>query len=342
MPVPSETEPGREGLPVIGLAAARELFRTAESGGLGRPGTDEIFDRWLDNHCDIAFHHNADRPLQARAIAMGGEVPEWLSGSRVGRARLEAVCLNSYQYLPSPSPEPACADMEDEEFEETDEDEDTDDHSCFSGMPGLCWDSEIRKKRYAKVDSHQDHEDCDEEGCVLVLVNAYPGGMARDPHWDLSDELRPDFHGRSLRGLTVLIEAAQRKLDTERWDTDGPWRLWWTSCESDVTNPLDRTEGIAPSGDDAEGGSGKIRSYVSVRNGVDTHTVEAVRTRGGHKHVMYHAPVPEAEGEAEDTETPEGLRRLLERATELVREAGYEIHGDWTVDWTRCRVLLAD
>ncbi len=36
MPVPSETVPGRAGLPVIDLATAREPFRTAHSSGLGR------------------------------------------------------------------------------------------------------------------------------------------------------------------------------------------------------------------------------------------------------------------------------------------------------------------
>ncbi|MET8534263.1 hypothetical protein ABZV67_20575 [Streptomyces sp. NPDC005065] len=67
MPVPSETELRRAGLPVIDLAAARVLFRTAESSGLGRPGTDELFDLWLGGGFDIAFYRNADQPLQARA-----------------------------------------------------------------------------------------------------------------------------------------------------------------------------------------------------------------------------------------------------------------------------------
>lgn len=29
-------------------------------------------------------------------------------------------------------------------------------------------------------------------------------------------------------------------------------------------------------------------------------------------------------------------------AAEQVREAGYGVHGDWTVNWTECRVLLTD
>ncbi|MFF0851779.1 hypothetical protein ACFYVM_12105 [Streptomyces sp. NPDC003280] len=62
MPVPSETAPGCDGLPLIDHAAARELFRTAECTGLGRPGTDEIFDQWLDGFSDIAFYRNGDLP----------------------------------------------------------------------------------------------------------------------------------------------------------------------------------------------------------------------------------------------------------------------------------------
>ncbi|GAA3498891.1 hypothetical protein GCM10019016_059940 [Streptomyces prasinosporus] len=57
---------------------------------------------------------------------------------------------------------------------------------------------------------------------------------------------------------------------------------------------------------------------------------------------MYEAPVPEPEGGAQDAETLEGLRNLLERATGQVREAGHGIHGDRTVHGTRCRILLAD
>ncbi|WP_437107584.1 hypothetical protein [Streptomyces sp. enrichment culture] len=64
--------------------------------------------------------------------------------------------------------------------------------------------------------------------------------------------------------------------------------------------------------------------------------------RGTEDHVMYEAPVPEPEGGSQDTETLEGLRNLLERATEQVRESGHGIHGDRTVHWSRCRILLAD
>ncbi|MGA5808514.1 hypothetical protein ACPC39_20410 [Streptomyces cellulosae] len=87
-------------------------------------------------------------------------------------------------------------------------------------------------------------------------------------------------------------DTARRKLVTEKWDTEGPWRLWWTSCGS---SPRD------------------------VRR-----------------------PPAGADGASQDTETLEGLRNLLERAAEQVREAGYGLHGDWTVNWTECRVLLTD
>ncbi|MER7865670.1 hypothetical protein ABTZ90_01120 [Streptomyces cellulosae] len=58
--------------------------------------------------------------------------------------------------------------------------------------------------------------------------------------------------------------------------------------------------------------------------------------------MTYDAPLPETDGAPQDTETLEGLRSLLERGAEQVREAGYGLHGDWTVNWTECRVLLTD
>ncbi|MGW7254012.1 hypothetical protein [Streptomyces sp. NPDC054834] len=330
MPVPSEspeTEPGRAGLPVIGLAAARELFRTAESSGLGRPGTDEIFDQWLDDLCDIAFYRNADRPLQARAVNRSGEVSEWLYTSRVGgRARLEAVCLNPSRPAPPPDEEPA------EETDEADEVDETDAGTC-DGMPGLCWNCEPDVERYAKVDSHRDHENGDDPcPCALELVNAYAGGMAQDPSFGLSGELPPDFRADSIRGLTVLAEVAQRKLDTERWDTDGPWRVTWFRCESDVTNPV--YEG--------EEESGVIHYCASIESDDDVPTVQVMGTRWGEQHIFYHEPLSEPGGELPDTGTLEGLRHLLERATEQVGEAGYKVDGEWTVGWSRCHVLLAD
>ncbi|MER6066917.1 hypothetical protein ABT167_38505 [Streptomyces sp. NPDC001792] len=71
----ADAEPDRAGLVTIGLDAARALFRTAEASGFGRPGTDEIFDRWLDSGFDVAFYRTADRPLQARAVNQEDRVP---------------------------------------------------------------------------------------------------------------------------------------------------------------------------------------------------------------------------------------------------------------------------
>ncbi|MGY5052474.1 hypothetical protein ACWDFR_00080 [Streptomyces sp. 900105755] len=48
----------------------------------------------------------------------------------------------------------------------------------------------------------------------------------------------------------------------------------------------------------------------------------------------------EPSGMFEDTGSLEGLRSVLERATEQVRETGYEVDDEWTVDWSRCYVLL--
>ncbi|MEU0603495.1 hypothetical protein ABZ484_35525 [Streptomyces sp. NPDC006393] len=219
-------------------------------------------------------------------------------------------------------------------------DEDTDAHSCFPGMPGLCW-GEI-PKRYAKMDSRQGHEDRDAEGRVLRLVHAYPGGVAQDPHWDLSDELPPDFDGRSLRGLTVLVEAARRKLDTETWDTYGPWRLSWSSCESDVTDPQCEGEDCDSSDDDLDHGeSDAIRYLASIDNEGDVPALQITGARWGEWHVFYSGPVSVPGGEPLDTASVEGLRTFLERATEQVSEAGYEMEGEWTLDWSHCYVRLA-
>ncbi|GAB2778584.1 hypothetical protein GCM10027073_08960 [Streptomyces chlorus] len=263
-------------------------------------------------------------------------MPEWLNNSRVGRAGLEAVCLNSFRSAPSPSEEPTSASTKAETVEETD--------ACTcEGMPGLGWTCEIGEERYAKVDNRRVEADVDDddEVCVLDIVNAYAGGMGADPSYDLSGELPPDFHPWSLRDLTLLTEVARRKLDTERWDTNGSWRLRWLMCDNDVTNPLDEVEDIDPSGDDLDGESGEIRYHISVENDGDAHTVQVVGTRGGEQHVLYHEPVPEPGGGARDTGTLEGLRSLLERVAEQVyRDAGYKVEGEWMVDWLRCHVLL--
>ncbi|GAA3051058.1 hypothetical protein [Streptomyces glomeratus] len=338
MPVPSETSPGRERLPLIDLAAARALFRTAESSGLGRPGTDELFDEWLDSFCDIAFYRNGDQPLQARAVDIRDEVPEWLSNSRIGKARLEALYLNPGRSSPSPSREPAPVSTEVEAAEDAIQADETDTATCCC-MPGLCWCCEADKEGYAKVDNLGEWEGGDDD-CFLELVDAFPGGMAQDPSYDLGGELPPDFDRRSLRGLAVLTEVAQRKLDTERWDTAGPWRLWWSSCVCDVTAPLIETPDADSAGNDADGESGEISYCVSVENDGDAHTVQVFGTCWGDQRVMYRGPVSEPSGVFEDTGSLEGLRSVLERATEQVRETGYEVAGEWTVNWSRCYVLL--
>ncbi|MEU6096205.1 hypothetical protein [Streptomyces sp. NPDC047079] len=338
MPVPSETSPGREGLPLIDLAAARARFRTAESSGLGRPGTDELFDEWLDSFCDIAFYRNGDQPLQARAVDIRDEVPEWLSNSRIGKARLEAVCLTPGRPSPSPCQEPVPVSMAVEAAEDATQADETATGTCCC-VPGLCWCSEADKERYAKVDNPEEWEHGDDD-CLLELVDAFPGGMAQDPSFDLSGELPPDFDRRSLRGLALLAEVAQRTLDAERWDTVGPWRLWWSSCVCDAAASPNETPDADSSGNDANGESGEISYYVSVENDGDTHTVELVGTRWGDEHVMYRGPVSEPSGMFEDAGSLDALRSVLERVTEQVREAGYEMGGEWTVNWSRCYVLL--
>ncbi|MGW2765701.1 hypothetical protein [Streptomyces sp. NPDC001275] len=266
---------------------------------------------------------------------------ERLSNTRIGDARLEAVFLNPRRNV-SLEQDPARVPTETEEPEASTEAEETD-AGTLCCMPGLCWNCEADKERYAKVDNFEDCEDDDgDDGCVLELVDEFAGGMVQDPSYDLSDELPPDFCRRSLRGLAVLTEVAQRKLDAERWATDGPWRLWWSYCVCDVTGPPNETTDTDSPGGGPDEGSGEISYYVSVQKDGDAHTVEVVETRGEDQHVMYQAPVPEPGGESQDIGSPEELRSLLERATEQVREAGYEVDGEWTVDWSRCYVLLAD
>lgn len=355
MPLPSETEPGRAGLLLIDRAAARELFRTAQCTGLGKPGTDEIFDQWLDRHCGIAFYRNAGRPLQARPVDVSDEVPRRLNNSRVGRAPLEAVYLHPSRPVPPPDQEPA--DVDDgrddgrDDYEETDEHDETDTGTC-DGMPGLCWHCEPKPRRYATVGHvrfHEDDEDDEDElredggeSRTLKLVNAYVGGMAEDPSFDLGDELPPDFRTSSIQDLTRLIEVAQRKLDMEGWDTDGPWRVIWFSCESDVSNPAWEGEDFVASDDDTDLESDGIRCRAEIVNDDGAATLQIIATRWGELHVMHYEPVFRPDEEFPDTGTLDGLRTVLERATEQVREAGYEMNGGWTGDWSRCYVLLAD
>ncbi|MGW2821667.1 hypothetical protein ACWC24_11760 [Streptomyces sp. NPDC001443] len=361
MPVPSDAEPGHAGLPLIDLAAARELFRTAEVTGLGTPGSDEIFDRWLGEFRDIAFYRNADRPLQARPVGVSDGVPEWLDNTRVGRARLEAVCFNPSR--PAPEEGPAVVSTEDEEWTDEDDEEwtdetDEDDEEALvcSGTP-LCWHCEPDRKRYAKVDNGRHRQDDGDEGddedgedqegdggdgrLVLELVKAYRM-MFEDPSFDLSGELPPDFRAYSLRTLTLLTEAARRKLDAERWDTVGPWHLVWSSCETDVTNPAWEGEDFNPSGDDPDEESDAIHCHASITNDDDAPVLQIVGTRWGEQHIMHYAPVYRPGDEFPDVDTLDGLRDVLTRATERLGEAGYEMSDEWSVDWSRCHIQLDD
>jgi hypothetical protein len=349
MPVPSDTEPGRAGLPVIDIAAARELFRTSESSGLGRPGTDETFDEWVGSYGGIAFYRNADWPVQARPLTSSDEVPQWLNSSRIGRGRLEAVFVTWSRPAPAQAEEPPEVSTEVDEDEVYDEADDTDTCTC-NGMPGLCLSCEPPKPRYATLDrrhyltDHEEDEDDDEDvdPRVLKLVNAYAGGMAEDPAFDLSGELPPDFNPYEIQELTLLAEVAQRKLDAERWDTDGPWHLVWFSCETDVTNPAWEGEDFNPSGDYLDEESDAIHCHASITNDDAAPNLRIIGTRWGEQHVMYDEPVFLPGGESPDISTVAGLRDFLQRATEQVAEAGYEMDGEWTVAWSRCHVQLAD
>ncbi|MGY4982428.1 hypothetical protein ACWCYL_35705 [Streptomyces sp. 900105755] len=354
MSVPSDIEPDRGDLPVIDHDAARELFRASESSGLGRPGTDDIFDEWLRAYGGIAFYRNADRPVQARPITSSDEIPEWLNNSRLGRGRLVAVFITWSGPAPAQGEEPSEAPTEtDEEVDEIyDEADDVDTCTC-DGMPGLCLSCEPPEPRYAKLDRRhyrdeedEDYEDDDEvdqdvDPRVLKLVNAYAGGMVEDPAFDLSGELPPDFNPYKIPALTLLTEVAQRKLDTERWDTDGPWHLVWSSCETDVTNPAWEGEDFSPSDDDLDEESDAIHCHASIANDDDAPNLQIIGTRCGEQHVMYDEPVSRPGDESLDIGTVEGLRDFLQRATDRVGEAGYEMDGEWSVDWWRCHVRLA-
>lgn len=80
---------------------------------------------------------------------------------------------------------------------------------------------------------------------------------------------------------------------------------------------------------------------MSLQND-DDHTVEVIRARGAEQHVMYSAPAWEPGSESQVRDTSDALRSLLDRVTEQVREAGHTVAGDWTVNWSRCYVFLAE
>ncbi|WP_329186468.1 hypothetical protein [Streptomyces sp. NBC_01428] len=232
-----------------------------------------------------------------------------------------------------------------------DEADDTDTCTC-DGMPGLCLGCESPEQPYAKLDRRhcltddeagdEDDDDEDSDPRVLKLVNAYAGGMGEDPSFDLSRELPPDFDPHTIERLTFLTEVAQRRLDAERWDTDGSWNLVWFSCESAVTDPAREGEDFGPSGEGLDEETGVIHRQVSITNDDGAPTLRITGMRGGERHVMHHTPVFRPCEEIPDVSTLEGLRGCLRRATEQVAEAGYEMNGEWSVDWWRCHVRLAD
>ncbi|MFD5520403.1 hypothetical protein [Streptomyces sp. NPDC127066] len=224
--------------------------------------------------------------------------------------------------------------------------EETDAEACHCS-PGLCWCDEADKERYAKLEIREACENCEngedcesDDGRVLKLVDAYPGGMAPDPSYDLSGGLPPDVEIRSLRGLTVLTEAAWTNLAVEGWETEGTWRLWWSVCGSEINDPVDETEDIDFSGGDANSVSARTSYHATVKGADDAVALEIVGTRRGDRRVIHYEPLSEPGGEPHDTGTLDGLRSLLERATEQAREAGYEVDGEWSVDWSRCYIHL--
>lgn len=72
------------------------------------------------------------------------------------------------------------------------------------------------------------------------------------------------------------------------------------------------------------------------------HTVQVIGIRGEAPHALPTARPGEPAEELQDADTPDELRSLLRRATAEMRAAGYEVVGEWTVNWSRCRVPLAD
>lgn len=86
MPVPSEAPRNRVGLPTVDLAAARELFRTAESSGLGRPGDRR------------ALRPVARRILRHRLLPRRGPIPACTGGGparRRARSAEQQPCRTS-------------------------------------------------------------------------------------------------------------------------------------------------------------------------------------------------------------------------------------------------------
>ncbi|MFF4867356.1 hypothetical protein ACFY3J_38020 [Streptomyces sp. NPDC001231] len=321
-------EPGRAGLVTIGLDAARALFSTAEASGFGRPGTDEIFDQWLDSGFDVAFYRNADRPLQARAVSQEDRVPESLTNSPIGEAWLESVCLNPRRLAPVEPREPDPVSAEGEEADGTDA-------RTGAGMPGNRWGDEEDKRRYAKVEYQDD-------GCVLTVVGDFTEGTGKESAYHLGGEITSYTGGDWFETLSTLTELAQARLEMEGWTPDGQWQIRWSSSVCDVTNPPNGTiEVFEQYGFDPDE---ITQHYVCIYSqGSNGYTVEFIAEHRGEDHVMYLQLGLDPGSEEPGRGSLEELRSHLEQATERVREAGYTtLDGDWTVHWTRCHVPLAE
>ncbi|MET4642393.1 hypothetical protein ABID95_002120 [Streptomyces atratus] len=322
-------EPGRAGLVTIGLDAARALFCTAEASSFGRPGTDEIFDQWLDSGFDVAFYRNADRPLQARAVSQDDRVPESLTNSRIGKARLQSVCVNPRRRAPVGPREPGPVSAEGEEADGTDA-------RTGAGMPGNRWGDEENKRRYAKVEYQEDG------GCVLTVVDDFTEGTGKESAYHLGGDITSYTDGDWFETLTTLSELAQATLEMEGRTPDGPWQIQWSSSSCDVTDPPYETiEVFEQYGFDPDE---ITQHYVCIYSqGSDGYTVEFTAEHRGEDHVMYLQVELDPGNKEPGSGSLEELRSHLEQATERVREAGYTpLDGDWSVHWTRCHVPLAE
>ncbi|MEU5520652.1 hypothetical protein ABZ759_08090 [Streptomyces sp. NPDC047860] len=321
-------EPGRAGLVTIGLDAARALFCTAEASGSGRPGTDEIFDGWLDSGFDVAFYRSSDRPLQARAVSQGERVPEPLINSRIGKARLESVCLNPHRRAPVGPREPDPVSAEGEEADATDA-------PTGAGRPGIRRGDEEDKRRYAKVEYQED------TGCVLTVVDDFAEGTGKESAYHLGGDITSYTDGDWFETLTTLTELARARLQREGWAPDGPWQIQWWCSSCDVTDPPYETlEEFEEYGFDPDE---ITEHYVSLYSqGSDGYyTVEFSAEHRGEDHVMYLQLELDSGSKELGSGSLEELRSHLEQATERVREAGYTpLDGDWSVHWTRCHVPL--
>ncbi|MEW2258158.1 hypothetical protein [Streptomyces sp. NPDC047869] len=322
-------EPDRAGLVTIALDTARALFCTAEVSSSGLPGTDEIFGQWLDSGFDVAFYRSEDRPLQARAVSQGEHVPGSLISSRIGKARLESVCLNPHRHAPvgPRNPDPVSAEGEEADGTEA---------RTGAGMPGI-HRGDADKRRYAKVEYQED------TGCVLTVVDDFADGTGKESAYHLGGDITSDTDGDWFETLTTLTELAQARLETEGWAPNGPWQIQWWCSSCDVTDPPYETlEVFEEYGFDPDE---ITQHYVSIysqgSNGY--YTVEFSAEHRGEDHVMYLQLELDADRKELGSGSLEELRSHLAQATERVREAGYTpLDSDWSIHWTHCHVPLTE